>query len=314
MALATATLVRTDDTSVGGGLLPVMSVGRASSNHIVLASPHVSHEHASLRHAGGCDWVLRDLGSKNGMFVNHRSHRHGDVKLRAGDELSFGNESSAWRFSPGVPCDMIIVGSRGNAWLSASREERLIALPALEAPEATLSRRGADWVLETLDSDAAVIGDGHILTLGSDTYRIRTSEEIAPTEDASAARLKLGDARLLLSISLDEEQIAGELRLAEEQWSLPSRVYLHLLAFLARSVRADAAQGVPPGEVGWRYSDEVSKALTVDPNALNLLVHRARQDVAKFGIEDPAALIQRRNMTKQMRIGIAPERIQITAL
>jgi hypothetical protein len=314
MALAIATLIRTDDTSVGGGLLPVTSVGRASSNHIVLASPHVSHEHASIRHAGGHDWVLRDLGSKNGTFVNHRSHRHGDIKLNARDELSFGNESLAWRFNPGVPSDMIILGSRGNAWLSVSREERLIALPAIEAPEATLSRRGAEWVLETLDSDATVIGDGHVLTLGPHTYRIRTSEEIAPTEDVSGARLKLGDARLLLSISLDEEQVAGELRLAEERWSLPSRVYLHLLALLARSMRADAAEGVPPGEAGWRYSDEVSKALALDPNALNLLVHRARQDVAKLGIEDPAALIQRRNMTKQMRIGIDPERIQITAL
>jgi len=48
---------------------PGMTIGRAEHNHVVLASPRVSRFHARLSTEGPLV-MLRDLGSRNGTFVN----------------------------------------------------------------------------------------------------------------------------------------------------------------------------------------------------------------------------------------------------
>lgn len=44
-------------------------IGRAADNTIVLADERVSAHHARLAYTGG-QWVLEDLGSRNGTFLN----------------------------------------------------------------------------------------------------------------------------------------------------------------------------------------------------------------------------------------------------
>ncbi len=65
-----------------------VTVGRAPSNTLVLASPYVSAHHGRLECAGG-QWQYVDLGSTNGTFLNGQrvqsaALRHGDI-LRIGD-------------------------------------------------------------------------------------------------------------------------------------------------------------------------------------------------------------------------------------
>src|SRR6266550_4265123 len=62
-------------------------IGRGEQNNIRLADPSVSRDHALIRRADG-NYVISDLGSANGTFVNAerinvpRSLAHGDrVKL-----------------------------------------------------------------------------------------------------------------------------------------------------------------------------------------------------------------------------------------
>ena len=50
---------------------PEMTIGRAEHNHVVLASQHVSRFHAALA-TDGPVVTIRDLGSRNGTFVNGR--------------------------------------------------------------------------------------------------------------------------------------------------------------------------------------------------------------------------------------------------
>lgn len=48
----------------------IIRIGKASDNDFVVNDPHVSRYHAKLiREEGGC-WLLEDLGSTNGTFVN----------------------------------------------------------------------------------------------------------------------------------------------------------------------------------------------------------------------------------------------------
>jgi len=65
-------------------------IGRHPCCDIVLSDPTVSRRHAQLTHRDGA-WVLRDLGSKNGTFVN--SARVGRTAVRPGDIVGLGNQS-----------------------------------------------------------------------------------------------------------------------------------------------------------------------------------------------------------------------------
>ena len=64
---------------------PVVTVGRRLDNTIILDDPRVSRHHAQLRQRYG-RWVLYDLGSASGTFVN--DHRVDECVLRPGDVIS----------------------------------------------------------------------------------------------------------------------------------------------------------------------------------------------------------------------------------
>jgi pSer/pThr/pTyr-binding forkhead associated (FHA) protein len=63
-------------------------VGRLSSVDVVLSDPNVSRRHAELRRDGPA-WVIVDLGSTNGTYVNGKQVT--EQALSDGDRLSFGS-------------------------------------------------------------------------------------------------------------------------------------------------------------------------------------------------------------------------------
>ena len=63
------------------------SIGRHPKNSIRLHDREVSKEHATIIRTGD-DFVVKDLDSSNGTFVNNK--RIKEVTLREGDELLFG--------------------------------------------------------------------------------------------------------------------------------------------------------------------------------------------------------------------------------
>jgi EAL domain-containing protein (putative c-di-GMP-specific phosphodiesterase class I) len=63
-------------------------VGRSSGLELVLPSPHVSKVHAEI-YPDGTFLRVRDLGSRNGTFLNHEPVS--DAALHAGDILHFGD-------------------------------------------------------------------------------------------------------------------------------------------------------------------------------------------------------------------------------
>jgi hypothetical protein len=62
-------------------------IGRSSGCELVVADGTVSRRHALLELRDGT-WRLRDLGSRNGTWVNGR--RAADVEVWPGDELQLG--------------------------------------------------------------------------------------------------------------------------------------------------------------------------------------------------------------------------------
>ncbi|HRF00930.1 MAG TPA: FHA domain-containing protein, partial [Pirellulaceae bacterium] len=66
---------------------PVVSIGRETGNTIRLRDTEVSRRHGEIRSEQG-RWVLIDLGSSNGTFVERdRIERH---ELRTGDRIQIG--------------------------------------------------------------------------------------------------------------------------------------------------------------------------------------------------------------------------------
>jgi len=66
-------------------------VGRDRTCSIVLSHPAVSRRHARIT-MSGASWVLEDLKSANGTFVNNT--RVERAKLKAGDVVRFGADPS----------------------------------------------------------------------------------------------------------------------------------------------------------------------------------------------------------------------------
>ena len=67
----------------------VYTLGREAGNDIIINDPQVSRHHARLTLQGGA-YVLEDLGSTNGTFVNGRRVA-GQIALSAGDMIGLGD-------------------------------------------------------------------------------------------------------------------------------------------------------------------------------------------------------------------------------
>lgn len=81
-------------------LTPYCLAGRSPKAHVRLSSSAASSEHAAFHFAGGT-WYLRDLGSKNGTYLNGAPvDQRKRAPLARGDTVHFGEARERWRFEP----------------------------------------------------------------------------------------------------------------------------------------------------------------------------------------------------------------------
>lgn len=96
-----------------------ISVGRTEDNAIYINDASVSVHHAEFVLTGG-EYVLRDLGSTNGIRVNGKSEN--EARLCPGDRVRFGSVEGV--FEPDV---------KGASQPLPPREESSSALPASQS-------------------------------------------------------------------------------------------------------------------------------------------------------------------------------------
>ncbi len=71
---------------------PTMTLGRDSSNSIVIADASVSGRHATLVR-GPLEWLLRDLNSTNGTFIDGQSVGAKGTTVGNGQQITLGGVS-----------------------------------------------------------------------------------------------------------------------------------------------------------------------------------------------------------------------------
>lgn len=98
-------------------LRPVNSIGRHPNNTIQLLDKIVSKEHCIVEQRGD-QWVLRDLGSLNGTFVNGERVR-GEAPLRHGAEIALGATRARFDDGSGLPPASVAAMPAAPGWQHA---------------------------------------------------------------------------------------------------------------------------------------------------------------------------------------------------
>jgi pSer/pThr/pTyr-binding forkhead associated (FHA) protein len=163
---------------------PVMLVGRLPECDVQVEDENVSRRHAQLERAESGQVMLRDLGSRNGSWVNDHQLAAA-VVLENGDRVRFGDFTFTFRSA----------ASRAS---EASSETVALSRDALQqATDATMTWQ-ASAPMTLVRGDGAEFGVNRSLTLGRDA-----SNDIPLPKDSGLsqhhARFDLREGRLVVS-------------------------------------------------------------------------------------------------------------------
>jgi hypothetical protein len=277
-------------------------VGRAEYAQLRLTERVVSAEHASFRWTGE-GWQLRDLGSRNGTWVDGRKLAAGEtVATPAGSRVAFGHRDHVWKLLDDGPPEVAAVRADGKARRTA--DHGILALPDDDNAEATVFR-GPDgrWVVESEAGERA-IHDGDALRVQGVEWRVHLPIVPASTWEGTEWGPTLANVALHFQVSRNEEHVDVTVKFPGGQHELPARAHHYTLLTLARLRQEDAKTDLPEPEQGWVYQDELTKMLGCTPNHLNVSIYRIRRELASVDVVGAAGVVERRSGSGQVRLGV----------
>lgn len=282
-------------------------VGRANHCTFQIKNRLVSGEHALLTWSEDDGWRLRDLGSRNGTFVDGQPVRPGDrIKLVAGSELTFADER--WHLVDESPPNASArLGETETVRVAA---DQLLFLPDDEDPRVMIfpDQKSGQWIAEIGDAQRTVV-DQEALEVGQQTWHLG----LPPVVPSSEMTSTLGMDELTLSLStLDRlhfvvregESVDLTVWYRQRPIAVEQREHHRMLLHLARTMLADMRKELPRADQGWCSVDELCTALDTDPARINSHIFRARRQFAALGVGGAARLIERRATSRQVRLGI----------
>jgi hypothetical protein len=295
-------------------LEPSHVVGRGPSPKcsLTLHHPHVSGVHAELRWTGA-GWELKDLGSRNGTFLNGRRLEPSvPARLEKGSKVAFGTPEHEWEvLDVSAPPVMVVPLGEGEPVLL---RDEFIALPSSEDPRAMIYRtpEGA-WMLESGDAAPRPVVDLETFEAVGRLWRFSCADLPPPTLAAPGVtkiRFELRELLLTFSVSRDEEHVHLEMSRPGHDVDMGSRKHNYLLLTLARRRLEEERQGLPETSRGWIDQEDLAHDPSMAPPQLNIDVFRIREQFAKAGVIDAAQIIERRS--GQLRLGT--DRVSITTV
>ncbi len=282
-------------------------LGRHAGCDLRVDNPRISGEHASL-HWVGDRWELRDLGSRNGTFLDGRRLGAAErVGLIQGSVFTLSREHvfELEDASPPVPS-----ARHGKSGLLRMAAAGLLVLPDDEHPEVSIFEDPAgQWVAEEGDA-TRLVADRDIVIADGDPWIIDLPSMANATWEASTLAPTIDTLSLRFAVNRDEEHIEVTVAHAGGTTTLPARTHHYLLLTLARAALAD--EEASPAERGWVDREVLCRMLATDPRKLNVDVFRVRRQLTELGIHGAAGIIARRPGTGQLRLGTP--RVEVTRL
>lgn len=283
-----------------------MVIGRGPSCGLRIEDPSVSQQHASLRWRGD-RWELRDLGSRNGTWVDGARLEAGGVfALTQGSRLRFGPSAQEFEVVDVEPPEVFAV-SEG---MRVVGEGGLLSLPDGDNPSCQIyADRVGQWVCDQADG-ILPLAQRATVTTGETTWVVHLPRAIAGTwEPADTASLAHGELRF--TVSQDEEDVHLSVLHPRGVIEIESRAHHYMLLTLARLRLADHERAPDHrAEHGWIEVTELARMLAVDTEHLRVMIHRARRQLAGAGVQGAAGLIERRVGSRSLRLGVS--RITVT--
>ncbi|MCA9540019.1 MAG: FHA domain-containing protein [Myxococcales bacterium] len=278
-------------------------VGRSRACHLRLLARRVSGEHATITW-NGTGWAVRDLGSRNGTFVDARQLGVGEVApLAAGGQVAFGDPEDVWVLGDaGAPVAQAVPLPSGRPREAVGS---LLTLPSDENPRvAVFPDEEGGWIAED-DMRQFAVADQQEIRVDDQVYRLYLPSVLPDTLalPTQAAAPGLARLQLRLEISRDQESVRMAYDVGRGWTELEPRAHHHLVAVLAR-LRLNDKEPVA-AERGWVHIEELATLAALDPRTINVYISRARRELAGEGLDGAAGLIERRPGTGTLRVGVA---------
>jgi hypothetical protein len=282
---------------------PEHLVGRAPATVHRLDHRYVSAQHALIRWNGE-HWEVKDLGSRNGTFVDDvRLQPGADCVLRLGAKIAFGKLVELWELVDDSPPTIMAVPVEGGD--PVLLEGDMLALPSSDDPRGTIYRNHEGlWVYEQPDESITPISNRQTFEVLGCRWRFCCPETTYPTSIATSPPDR--EVRLLqvsFIVSRDEEHVELQATCGGRATNLGSRAFNYLLLTLARRRVQDTAQALPEAECGWVHMEDLAHDPSMAPPQLNIDIFRIRRQFELTGVFDPANIVERRPRTRQLRIG-----------
>lgn len=288
-------------------------VGRSALCSIRISDRRVSSEHARLSW-DGASWNLKDLGSRNGTYVDgRRLVSGGSTVLLRGATIGFGRDDAMWCLADDSAPQILARHEPTGRTLGS--EEGLLVIPSDEAPAVIFEQAPGRWVAER-EGDVERLEDQQIIVVDAEPWRVllptsseSTSAESSSTESTSAESTELalhvGAIGLKFSVSSDEELV--QVSIVRDGQALPMRSYSqhYLLVVLARRRLRDRREGgYSDGEEGWIHVEDLCAQLQTNENKLSVDVFRLRRQFTKAGVAGAKGIIERDRPSRQLRLGV----------
>jgi FHA domain len=151
---------------------PVIRVGRGQGMDILIDNVSVSRRQAEIRHEGE-SWLVRDLGSSNGTFVNGERVTT-ERTLAPGDEISFGKFSLFFervvaepvaRPAPAAPRAPVGAQTEGTLHMSLEEVARLRQAAQQKRQAHVQWEAGGERGTHYLEGGAIVVGRSELCDL-----------------------------------------------------------------------------------------------------------------------------------------------------
>ncbi len=293
--------VRNVLTGVGYALEGYTVIGRLPHCGLRLTDDRASNDHAFLRW-GTNGWTVRDTGSTNGSWLNGQPlEPRTDVPVKAGDALAFGARDVTMLIEDdSAPLPMAYQPLGGEPCLI---RDGVITIPEGEEALASIFR-GIDgtWTLECGDRVRSIVS-GDLIEVAGRVWRFSSPSEWQPTTKIKQVRL-VASSTFLFDVSTDGESVTLSVQHDGQTIEMGNRSAHELLLTLANRRNEEQAK-FHANEAGWMHREELMKMHRCDESRLNVWIWRLREQFGRHDFIDHAAVIERRDRTGQMRIGVA---------